>query len=406
MNIVPQVSGSLPTSVRMNFSGTQTELFRVLLRGSLLQIPTFGFYRFWLTTDVRRHLWTHTEIGGDSFEYTGRARDLLIGFLIAMAVLVPIYILYFVLTLEAERLQAFASVPFFLILYVLGYYALYRARRYRATRTIFRGGRFWMTGSGWAFLGRAILWDLITVLTLGFAYAWRAAALEGYKMRHTRYGALEGSFVGSGLTLFKRGAWIWAVFLLLAVVFGIVLAMEEWTAAITLGLALAVAALFIFPIFMAIELRWWLEGIRFGPVFATSDLSIGAVLKVYFKTILFAMIYSAVGGMVVAMVLGIIGGAVFISMGGSFEGQATAAAPSMPVVISGAVIGGLFYLAFFLGFDLVRRLFFDRGLWAAAANSVSLSNLAALDQVVAAGGEVPGGVGEGLLDALDFGGGV
>jgi hypothetical protein len=30
----------------------------------------------------------------------------------------------------------------FLILYVLGY----RARRYRATRTIFRGLRFWMTG--------------------------------------------------------------------------------------------------------------------------------------------------------------------------------------------------------------------------------------------------------------------
>ena len=85
-----------------------------------------------------------------------------------MAVLVPVYILYFVVTLEAERLQAFASVPLFLLLYVLGYYALYRARRYRATRTVFRGVRFWMTGSGWAFLGRAILWDLITVVTLGF----------------------------------------------------------------------------------------------------------------------------------------------------------------------------------------------------------------------------------------------
>jgi hypothetical protein len=37
---------------------------------------------------------------------------------------------------------------------------------------------------------------------------------------------------------------------------------------------------------------------------------------------------------------------------------------------------------------------------------VTLSNLHVLDQVVAAGGEAPSGVGEGLLDALDFGGGV
>jgi uncharacterized membrane protein YjgN (DUF898 family) len=406
MNIVPQI-GPLPPSVRMNFSGTQSDLFRVLLRGSLLQIPTFGFYRFWLTTDVRRHLWTHTEIAGDSFEYTGRARELLIGFLIAMAVLVPVYIVYFVITLEAERLQAFASVPFFLILYVLGYYALYRARRYRATRTVFRGVRFWMTGSGWAFLGRAILWDLITVLTLGFGYPWRAAALERYKMRHTRYGGLEGSFVGSGLTLFKRAGWIWAIFLFVAIMLVVFLIQEDWISATLLGVALAIGGLFIMPIFTAIEYRWWLEGIRFGPVFATSDLSIGAVLKVYFMTILFSVIYSTVGGMMIGMAFGVVAGLYMFASGITPGSGAEAAAPSMPALIIGAVLGGLLYITFLLGFDLVRRLIYDRGLWAAAVNSVRLSNLEALDQVVAAGGgEAPSGIGEGLLDALDFGGGV
>ena len=63
-------------SVRMTFlRHARHDLFSILLRGSLLQIPTFGFYRFWLTTDVRRHLWTHTRIGEDSFEYTGRGRS-------------------------------------------------------------------------------------------------------------------------------------------------------------------------------------------------------------------------------------------------------------------------------------------------------------------------------------------
>ena len=59
----------------MTFSGTEAELFRVLLRGSALQIPTFGFYRFWLITDVRRHLWAHTQIGEDASNIPAAARS-------------------------------------------------------------------------------------------------------------------------------------------------------------------------------------------------------------------------------------------------------------------------------------------------------------------------------------------
>jgi hypothetical protein len=69
-------------------------------------------------------------------------------------------------------------------------------------------------------------------------------------------------------------------------------------------------------------------------------------------------------------------------------------------------VGGILYIAFLLGFGIIRRIFLDRGIWAAVVNSVTLTNLEALDLVVATGGEVPSGVGEGLLDALDFGGGV
>ena len=34
---------------------------------------TLGIYRFWLATDIRRFLWSNTEIAGDSLEYTGTA---------------------------------------------------------------------------------------------------------------------------------------------------------------------------------------------------------------------------------------------------------------------------------------------------------------------------------------------
>ena len=118
---------------------------RMVLRGAMLELVTVGFYRFWLATDMRRHLWSHTAVGGDTAEYTGTARELLIGFLFAVAILAPIYFVYFLLGLEAERYKAFASVPMGLFFYLFTQFAVYRARRYRLTRTVWRGVRFWMT---------------------------------------------------------------------------------------------------------------------------------------------------------------------------------------------------------------------------------------------------------------------
>ena len=58
-------------------------------RGAVL--VTLGIYRFWLMTDVRRFLWSNTEIAGETLEYDGLATELLVGFLFAIAILIPIY---------------------------------------------------------------------------------------------------------------------------------------------------------------------------------------------------------------------------------------------------------------------------------------------------------------------------
>jgi uncharacterized membrane protein YjgN (DUF898 family) len=72
------------------FNGANADFRRLVTRGALLELVTFGFYRFWLTTDIRRHLWSNTEIDGDSLEYTGRGKELLLGFLIALAILIAV----------------------------------------------------------------------------------------------------------------------------------------------------------------------------------------------------------------------------------------------------------------------------------------------------------------------------
>src|SRR5581483_4958382 len=198
----------LPLPFPVAFSGDRGEFRRLVTRGAGLELITFGFYRFWLATDIRRHLWSYTSVGGDAPEYTGRGRELLVGFLFALAILAPIYIVYFLIGIEAERYKAFASIPLFLFFYLFGQFAIYRARRYRLTRTVWRGVRFWMDGSGWAYAIQAFGWALLMLPTLGLILPWREAALERYKMRHCHYGNLQGSFEGSGWELFKRG-WKW-----------------------------------------------------------------------------------------------------------------------------------------------------------------------------------------------------
>src|SRR5713226_6359767 len=120
MSFVPPHPPPMPVS----FSGDCGEFFSLAASGAGLELITVGFYRFWLATDIRRHLWSNTHIDGDAAEYTGRGRELLIGFLIALAILVPIYLAYFLVGLEAERVRAFASFPLVAFFYVLGQFAI------------------------------------------------------------------------------------------------------------------------------------------------------------------------------------------------------------------------------------------------------------------------------------------
>jgi uncharacterized membrane protein YjgN (DUF898 family) len=121
MSTVEEVIAAQPaetSGVAGRFVGNAKAFWRLLAGGAVLLMFTLGLYRFWLTTDVRRFLWSNTELDGESFEYTGTARELLLGFLIAIAVLVPLYAAFFVIALAFG--DRFGSLLGFLSLAVLG----------------------------------------------------------------------------------------------------------------------------------------------------------------------------------------------------------------------------------------------------------------------------------------------
>ena len=130
----------LPGLVR--FVGPEWAYWQLRIKGAALLLVTLGIYRFWLMTDVRRFLWSNTEIAGETLEYDGLATELLVVFLFAIALLIPIYVAIALASLELD-LPDYASALGGLALFVVfGEFARYRARRYRLTRTVFRGVRF------------------------------------------------------------------------------------------------------------------------------------------------------------------------------------------------------------------------------------------------------------------------
>jgi uncharacterized membrane protein YjgN (DUF898 family) len=371
----PPVPGPPPMPVA--FSGSRGEFYGLAKRGASLELVTLGFYRFWLLTDIRRHLWSNTLIDGDAAEYTGRGKELLIGFLVALAILMPIYLGYFLIGLEAERYQAFASIPLVVFFYLFGQFAIYRARRYRMTRTVWRGVRFWMTGSGWVYALQASLWGLLMILTLGLILPWRAAALERYKMRHSHFGDLQGSFEGRGWEFFKRGWWLWLL--------------------TPIALYISPILPFVYAGYKAIEWRWWLSGIRFGGVRLESSLPKSALIGLYWKVIG----WMALLGLVFAIYLALC--AVLVaSMSG--EGiteffKTPDAMRSIPLL----VLLGLGYLVMVLAMNVVMRVYLTRDLWVTVLGSVNIIGIEAAANV-AARGDLANALGEGFADGLDVGG--
>jgi uncharacterized membrane protein YjgN (DUF898 family) len=358
-------------------------------------------------------LWSNTELAGESFEYTGTARELLLGFLIAIAILLPLYVGFFLLALG---IGDWSSLIALVLLTLLGQYAVYRARRYRLTRTVYRGVRFHQSGSAWRYALCALLWWTLIALTIGLAYPFAQSRLERFKMRNTFFGNLPGRFEGSGLRLFLRGFALWALaivplagglFAILVVIDWRALAsaaarddLSNWvevsglaratvlTGLMTIWLLLSFALLY--PIFQAIVLRWWASGLRFGEVTVTSRLRTAQVLGVYARFLIYAFLFTLAAGAVV------IPGALLLPK------LTDGLAPVYEELVT-TVVTLFTYVVIALGYSTIYQATVRLGLWRCLVESLDVSNLGALEHVSAAG-QPASAVGEGLADALNVGG--
>ena len=212
------------------FEGQRGSLVRLLLRNLLFSILTLGLYRFWGRTHVRRYVWRHTVVLDDALEYLGTGGELLTGFLIAVAVLLPMlgvfYVLQFLYADESDYALTLLKVLYYLVLFFLVQLAIHRMRRYRLTRTAWRGIRFGLGGSSLRYACIAFGYGLLTAATLGLAYPWMRVATFRYFVRHAYFGEVQLSLSTGARALFSY--WI-SIYGILAVVAALLI-FDSWEA--------------------------------------------------------------------------------------------------------------------------------------------------------------------------------
>ena len=397
------------------------------LRGALLMVPTLTLHRFWMITRLRRMIWNAVRVDGEPLEYTGRATELIFGFLVAVVVLAVILgganlaLVFAGLVGGFDLGLAFnASLP---LLIPLGYYAQYRARRYLAARTRWRGLRFGMESGAVSYALHAVGHGLITLATLGILYPRQPVMLARRQQNATWYGNIRFQQDARWQPLI--GPWLLAWALPLIIVLGAV--QQNWTELLALqsaadstpddgddpavmeaiGLAMlnlsgAVfgALLLVWPLrrrYQAAAERALMAGLSLGPTRFESTLRTGTLLRIDVRAA-----FSYLG---IAVVAGAVGAAIFM---GIFTSIAASGVPpetyfqNPPASIF--ALGALGYAAFLVPLIAIGWLTGVHWPLAARIEALSLTGVVRLsdarqrdDDAAKEGG--------GFADALDVGAG-
>jgi uncharacterized membrane protein YjgN (DUF898 family) len=349
-------------------------LGKIALLNALLFVLTLTIYRFWAKTNVRRHIWSCVHINGEPLEYTGRGIELFLGFLIVFGLFIlPVFVT--ILTLQlwlGHEHPALILVNFGILLFVLLLWgmALYRARRYQLSRTLWRGIRGSLVGSSWSYSLLYFGATLLRSITLGWSTPAMNLNLQERMTGDMRIGSMPFRFKGRAGPLYGPYAICWVI---------------------SLVVLLILAGLF-----------GWAFYATFGDVFSTestgprTDLDfIGMIMiiGVFIGFLLFSIVYSITWAFYVAREMSIFASYTTLDQA-RFQLDATGGS------LIWLILGNLLLVIFTLG---IATPFAQQRLVRYLCDRMSVHGTVNVNAILQSR-EAVGRTGEGLADAFDVGG--
>jgi uncharacterized membrane protein YjgN (DUF898 family) len=212
-----------PASEKLNFAYVRRPgLWKIMFTNLFMGIITLTVWHFWGKTNVRKHIWSCIQINGEPLEYTGKGGELFRGFLLVFVVFIlPLLLLSAWLSISRgpnDQGIKLLNLVFFAAGYLLGGFALYKARNYQLSRTNWRGIRGNMAGSA----GLYSLTYFGSVLAKWFSLGWATpvmnVVMSEQMIGDMRFGDSAFKFKGRAGPLYPTYALCW--FLTLFLVLG------------------------------------------------------------------------------------------------------------------------------------------------------------------------------------------
>ena len=287
-------AGEVERPVR--FTGSWRTYLPIVLTNLALTIVTLGIYRFWAKARERRYLWANTRLLDGELEWSGTGSEMLIGFLFALPVFVPIIIAVGVgVPVAAAKLPwhwiAAVAVAAYAIFYFFVSFARYRALRYRLGRTWWHGIRGGGSQSGLHYAAKALGWYGAAALSVGILFPWTQARLWNERWRSMSFGSIpiEANMTTEAVRLSWAAVWICFIVgnavLTLITIPGIVV-YGPGAPQLVLPLLIYAAMGLAYLGFLAAFYRSAVEGLTYGGLTFTLEADFNDWLLFTFRTIL------------------------------------------------------------------------------------------------------------------------
>ena len=205
------------STATFRYHGTGGSLFGLVLVNGLLTVLTLGIYSFWAKNKVREFHYSHTEMDGDRFAYHGTGGELFSGALKASGILIVLGLVFGILSalLGGPNASPYVTAAIGLTLYagigLLICFAINNARRYRLSRSSWRGIRFSFHGESAEFLKVMVKGVVLSILTVGFYTPYFQNQRRAFFVNNARFGTEPFMYKADGSEL--MGEYIKAVLL-------------------------------------------------------------------------------------------------------------------------------------------------------------------------------------------------
>lgn len=203
----------------LSFHGEGSKYFVIRLINAILQVITFNFYYPWAKAAKLDYLYEQTEFAGSRFKFHGTGKEMFIGYLKMLAIIIVIYgSFWFAKANEQIILGTLLLYGGLIVVYPL---AIHGTAKYRLSRSSWRGIFFGYRGELGELFAKFFIGILVSVFTLGIYWSWVEVDLRRYVTKNIRFGSVEFDFVGKGIDLFliklKYIIFIFAIFIFIVI---------------------------------------------------------------------------------------------------------------------------------------------------------------------------------------------